>query len=195
MAADPSPTTWSDRFEQGLHPAIERFNASIGFDIALLQEDLDGSIAHARMLGRCGVITPEEAERLIEECGLTGSNPMGIPGVKSTFQDHDADEGLEKSLHTPFLGSAARSNYLSADRVDLQFAGKEVCRSMSEPTKLSWKALKRIGRYLCGRPRLVYVYRRLCEDEKVHLRRCCDAGPALHQTLVLHTAQRLTQQW
>ena len=47
-----------------------------------------------------------------------------------------------------------------ADKVDLQFAGKEVCRSMSEPTKLSWKALKRIGRYLCGRPRLVYVYRR-----------------------------------
>ena len=66
MAADPSPTTWSDRFEQGLHPAIERFNASIGFDIALLQEDLDGSIAHARMLGRCGVITAQEAERLIE---------------------------------------------------------------------------------------------------------------------------------
>ena len=42
--------TWSDRFEQGLHPAIERFNSSIGFDITLLQEDLDGSIAHARML-------------------------------------------------------------------------------------------------------------------------------------------------
>ena len=57
---------WSDRFEQGLHPAIERFNASIGFDITLLQEDLDGSIAHARMLGGCGVITLEEAERLIE---------------------------------------------------------------------------------------------------------------------------------
>ena len=65
MAADPSTSTWSDRFEQGLHPAIERFNASIGFDIALLQEDLDGSVAHARMLGRCGVITSEEADRLI----------------------------------------------------------------------------------------------------------------------------------
>mgnify|MGYP006253276203 CR=1 FL=1 len=38
-------STWSDRFEQGLHPAIERFNASIGFDIHLLQEDLDGSVA------------------------------------------------------------------------------------------------------------------------------------------------------
>ena len=33
-----SGSGWSDRFEQGLHPAIERFNASIGFDIALLQQ-------------------------------------------------------------------------------------------------------------------------------------------------------------
>ncbi|MFM7171368.1 MAG: lyase family protein, partial [Cyanobium sp.] len=57
---------WSDRFEQGLHPAIERFNASIGFDITLLQEDLDGSVAHARMLGSCGVISQAEADQLID---------------------------------------------------------------------------------------------------------------------------------
>jgi len=61
-----TPARWSDRFEQGLHPAIERFNASIRFDIALLPQDLDGSIAHARMLGRCGVISSAEADQLIE---------------------------------------------------------------------------------------------------------------------------------
>ena len=66
MAVDSTASTWSQRFEQGLHPAIERFNASIGFDIALLQQDLDGSIAHARMLGRCGVISEVEAAQLIE---------------------------------------------------------------------------------------------------------------------------------
>ncbi|MCX5939964.1 MAG: argininosuccinate lyase [Cyanobium sp. LacPavin_0818_WC50_MAG_67_9] len=66
MAVDSTASTWSQRFEQGLHPAIERFNASIGFDIALLQQDLDGSIAHARMLGRCGVISEAEAAELIE---------------------------------------------------------------------------------------------------------------------------------
>jgi argininosuccinate lyase len=44
---------------------IERFNASIGFDLELLQEDLDGSVAHARMLGRCGVISGPEADQLI----------------------------------------------------------------------------------------------------------------------------------
>ncbi|MCP9799264.1 argininosuccinate lyase [Synechococcus sp. RedBA-s] len=66
MAAQASqPARWSDRFEEGLHPAIERFNASIGFDITLLQQDLDASIAHARMLGRCGVISVAEADQLI----------------------------------------------------------------------------------------------------------------------------------
>jgi argininosuccinate lyase len=82
MAVDSSASTWSQRFDQGLHPAIERFNASIGFDITLLQEDLDGSVAHARMLGQCGVITEAEAARLIEgleqvraEAAAGGFNP------------------------------------------------------------------------------------------------------------------------
>ena len=76
---------WSDRFEQGLHPAIERFNASIGFDLALLQEDLDGSIAHARMLGNNGVITPEEASRLIE----------GLEAIRAEAATADFRPGLE----------------------------------------------------------------------------------------------------
>ena len=37
-----SGSGWSDRL-RGLHPSIERFSASIGFDITLLQQDLDGS--------------------------------------------------------------------------------------------------------------------------------------------------------
>ena len=102
---------------------------------------------------------PRQAERLIEECGLTGASPVWTPGTKTTFQEHAADAPLEPAMTTPFRGSAARGNYLSADRCDIQFGGKEVCRSMSAPTVQSWKALKRIGRYLCGRPRLVYVYR------------------------------------
>ena len=61
-----SGSGWSDRFEEGLHPSIERFNASIGFDITLLQQDLDGSVAHARMLGRCDLISAQESEQLIE---------------------------------------------------------------------------------------------------------------------------------
>jgi hypothetical protein len=53
--------------------AIERFNASIGFDIALLQDDLDGSVAHARMLGGCGVISEAEAEQPVSPLVLRPS--------------------------------------------------------------------------------------------------------------------------
>ena len=102
---------------------------------------------------------PRQAERLTGECGLTVANPMNTPGLKATYQDHESDKALEKHLHTAFRGSAARSNYLSADRIDCQYACKEVCRSMSSPTEQGWKSLKRLGRYLCGAPRLVYTYR------------------------------------
>jgi len=85
MAVDSTASTWSQRFEQGLHPAIERFNASIGFDIALLQQDLDGSIAHARMLGRCGVITEAEADQLI----------AGLETVRTEAARGEFNPGLE----------------------------------------------------------------------------------------------------
>ncbi len=103
---------------------------------------------------------PRQAERLVGECGLTGANSMTTPGSKLTYQDHEADKPLEKQFHTAFRGSAARGNYLSADRIDIQYASKEICRSMSTPTDQRLKALKRLGRYLGGRPRLVYAYRR-----------------------------------
>ena len=41
--------TWSDRFEQGLHPFIEAFNASIGFDKRMWQQDIDGSRAYVKV--------------------------------------------------------------------------------------------------------------------------------------------------
>jgi len=43
---------WSKRFDNTLNPFIEKFNASIGFDKKLILEDLDCSIAHAKMLGK-----------------------------------------------------------------------------------------------------------------------------------------------
>ncbi|MBE9225735.1 argininosuccinate lyase [Phormidium sp. LEGE 05292] len=58
--------TWSQRFESALHPAIARFNASISFDIELIEYDISGSIAHAKMLAKTGIISPEEGEQLVE---------------------------------------------------------------------------------------------------------------------------------
>ena len=47
----------------------------------------------------------------------------------------------------------------AVDRLDCQFAAKEICRFMSKPTEASWTALKRLCRYLVGLPRMVFRFR------------------------------------
>jgi argininosuccinate lyase len=46
---------WSDRFESALNPTIAKFNGSILFDIELLPYDIQGSIAHSKMLAETGI--------------------------------------------------------------------------------------------------------------------------------------------
>jgi argininosuccinate lyase len=78
------PQAWSKRFDGTLHPAIVEFNASIGFDIQLIEYDLDGSIAHAQMLAHTGIITSDEAQQLtaglaqIRQEHRQGQLPIGI---------------------------------------------------------------------------------------------------------------------
>jgi histone deacetylase 1/2 len=102
---------------------------------------------------------PRQVERLVAECGLEGAKAMATPGVKPTFKELEDDQGLPNDLHTAFRAAAARSNYLAADRIDAQYACKEICRWMSKPSAHSWKALKRLCRFFNGAPRLVYSYR------------------------------------
>ena len=56
---------WSKRFDKALDPFIEKFNASIGFDSKLILEDLDCSIAHAKMLGKTQVLSSSETLQII----------------------------------------------------------------------------------------------------------------------------------
>lgn len=108
--------TWSDRFEQGLHPFIEAFNASIGFDLTLLQEDLDGSIAHARMLAECGVISSEEASQLVEgleRIRTEASEGSFTPGL----EDEDVHFAVERRL-IALLGPVGKKLHTGRSRND-----------------------------------------------------------------------------
>ncbi|NLU37011.1 MAG: argininosuccinate lyase [Clostridiales bacterium] len=53
---------WSGRFEKKTAAEVDDFNSSIHFDWRLYRHDIRGSIAHARMLGRQGIISEEEAD-------------------------------------------------------------------------------------------------------------------------------------
>ena len=60
-----SSKPWSGRFTQKTDKLVEEFNASISFDKRLYKHDIIGSIAHARMLAKVGIIKKREAERII----------------------------------------------------------------------------------------------------------------------------------
>ena len=77
--------TWSDRFESALNPAIAVFNASIGFDIELIEYDLTGSIAHAKMLAKTKIITDTEAQQLVS----------GLEQIRTEYQQGNFNPGVE----------------------------------------------------------------------------------------------------
>lgn len=56
---------WGGRFTQPTDKFVEEFTASIAFDKRLYRHDIRGSIAHARMLGRQGIIPPEDTEAIV----------------------------------------------------------------------------------------------------------------------------------
>jgi argininosuccinate lyase len=61
----PKKKAWGGRFADGTDRFVEDFTASIPFDILLYRQDIAGSIAHARMLGRRKIIPRAEADRIV----------------------------------------------------------------------------------------------------------------------------------
>ena len=56
---------WGGRFSKNTNELVDAFNASIDFDKRLYHEDIRGSIAHANMLAKCGIIPAEEGEKIV----------------------------------------------------------------------------------------------------------------------------------
>ena len=60
---------WAGRFSKEIDAGVNAFNSSISFDARMYRHDIQGSIAHATMLGDCGIISKEDSKTIIE--GLT----------------------------------------------------------------------------------------------------------------------------
>ena len=61
---------WAGRFSKEVDETVNAFNSSIAFDGRMYKQDITGSIAHATMLGDCGIISKEDSRQIIE--GLQG---------------------------------------------------------------------------------------------------------------------------
>ncbi len=57
---------WDARFSKAENSRVNDFNSSISFDSRMFREDIEGSIAHATMLGKCNVISPSESEKIVK---------------------------------------------------------------------------------------------------------------------------------
>ena len=101
---------------------------------------------------------PRHSEIIIGELGLKGSKAVVAPGVKVAINPDDPGEPLSTAESSRFRSLVARANYLAQDRVDIQYAVKELTRRMSCPDTHDMIALKRLGRYLVGCPRVVTKY-------------------------------------
>jgi argininosuccinate lyase len=117
QASSPAPNqAWSQRFAGSLHPAIVVFNASIGFDLALIEYDLTGSVAHAQMLAKTGIISAAEADQLmagLEQIRQEYRAGQFQPGV----EEEDVHLAVERRL-TAIVGDVGKKLHTARSRND-----------------------------------------------------------------------------
>ncbi len=107
---------WGGRFERETDRAVEAFTTSIGVDARLWEVDIRASIAHARMLGRVGVLTPEEAQSII--AGLQAI-AQDIAEGRVTFNPNAEDIHSEiERLLTERIGAVAGKLHTARSRND-----------------------------------------------------------------------------
>ena len=88
---------WGGRFTKETDQLVYEFNASIGFDRRFLEEDLEGSRAHVRMLAKQGILTQEERDAILK--GLDGIEADVAEGrLRITSEYEDVHSFVEANL-------------------------------------------------------------------------------------------------
>ncbi|MDI6892786.1 MAG: argininosuccinate lyase [Actinomycetota bacterium] len=88
---------WGGRFKKKTDELVEEYTASLSFDCRLYKCDVQGSIAHANMLARCGIISRDEASKIVNGLREIGRD---IKGGKFSFDiaDEDIHMAIERTL-------------------------------------------------------------------------------------------------
>jgi len=107
---------WGGRFTKETDELVYRFNASITFDQTLFEQDIEGSIAHAVMLEKQGILTCKEKDDIVK--GLTGIRGDVLEGrLKITEQYEDIHSFVEAVL-TERIGEAGKKLHTGRSRND-----------------------------------------------------------------------------
>ena len=107
---------WGGRFQKETDQLVNELNASISFDQRLYREDITGSMAHAKMLGDCGIISREDAAAIIG--GLQSILADIEAGkVELTADNEDIHMNVE-ALLTARIGDAGKRLHTARSRND-----------------------------------------------------------------------------
>ncbi len=107
---------WGGRFSKTTDQLVEDFHSSISFDQRLYKEDIEGSIAHARMLGAQGIISEEESHLIIN--GLSELlDEIAAGKVEFDQKSEDIHMNIE-SLLTDKIGDAGKKLHTGRSRND-----------------------------------------------------------------------------
>ena len=107
---------WSGRFSASASTLLDEFNASIMYDRKLYREDIEGSLAHASMLQKQGILNEEELKQITD-----GLNQVMQEIEAGEFEwkisDEDLHMGIEKRL-TAIIGDAGKKLHTARSRND-----------------------------------------------------------------------------
>ncbi|MBS8265210.1 argininosuccinate lyase [Mesobacillus boroniphilus] len=107
---------WGGRFTGSAEEWVDEFGASIGFDQELAEQDIDGSMAHATMLAKCGVITEGEAAVIIQ--GLKELRQKAVKGeLEYSAKLEDIHLNMEHHL-TELIGPTGGKLHTARSRND-----------------------------------------------------------------------------
>ena len=107
---------WSGRFSASSSSLLDKFNASIMYDRKLYREDIEGSLAHAAMLTKQGILNEEELRQITDGLNqVMGEIESGEFEWK--ISDEDLHMGIEKRL-TALIGDAGKKLHTARSRND-----------------------------------------------------------------------------
>ena len=107
---------WGGRFTEATDASAYKFNQSISFDKRMYREDIKGSIAHAKMLGKQGIISSDESEKIIKGLGDILSD---IDEGRLIISDEAEDiHSFIESVLTERIGDAGKKLHTGRSRND-----------------------------------------------------------------------------
>lgn len=107
---------WGGRFKGATDDLVYAFNASLRFDKRLISQDIAGSKAHVRMLGRCGILPTEDVDAILE--GLEGILRDVEKGNLTFSSEYEDVHSFVEAHLTERIGEAGKKLHTGRSRND-----------------------------------------------------------------------------